>query len=367
MSHEFESGFVVRDAAWHGLATVLSDPPTTAEGLRRAGLDWDVRLAPILAMDYASDVVNGTAGELTGMEIPISSHRAVVRSTDQRVLGVVGADYVPVQNREAFAFFDPLIEQGHAALESAGSLKEGKRVWVLARILGSGSEVSEGDRIEPYLLVSTAHDGSRAVTVDFTAVRVVCWNTLGRAERPSDAARSGVRIRHVGDPAGALAQVSTFVDAARRTFALSLEDWRAMRSRGIDANGLERYVTRVLRAEESREGLERELGLVEDRLLSLFPEEATQRIALLERAGELRAQLESRPRAFEDVARLFEEGPGVAMAGATVYGAYNAVTHWIDHERGRSAENRLESTWFGVGRSIRARAHTEAMALVGGS
>lgn len=372
MSHEWESGFVVREQAWHGLATVLDAPPTTAEGLRLAGLDWRVRMSPLWTgngMKVLDLPGSGSGLVLDGPFTSVESHRAVVRDTDESILGVVGADYVPVQNADAMAFFDPLIARGDVELESAGSLKGGKRVWVLAKVKVpmDGVFVAADDPVLPYLLVSTAHDGTRAVTVCFTVIRVVCWNTLRAAEGLSDRGKgASLRIRHIGNPVEALAEVSAFVDVSRQTFAASLDEWRAMRAKGMDVRGLERYIVRVLREEDDREIIEAELGAANRALLGLWPEEEGKRVALLERIGELRAKLESKPRALDEITRLFEEGPGASLAGPTVWGAFNAITHWVDHIRGRTADSRLDASWFGVGAQTRARARSEALALVGG-
>jgi phage/plasmid-like protein (TIGR03299 family) len=124
MGHEIEiidgkaSFFAVGETPWHGLGTRLEAPPTTAEAIRLAGLDWEVLLKPLCVAE-------------TGQEVPA---RATVRQSDGKILGVVGPEYQPLQNREAFGFFDPFVTAGEATLETAGSLREGKRVFVLARI-----------------------------------------------------------------------------------------------------------------------------------------------------------------------------------------------------------------------------------------
>jgi len=128
--HEIEtvnnqaSTFSVREVPWHGLGTILDNPPTIEEAIKLAGLDWTVSMQPTYCKVDGNDV-----------KLP---NRAVVRSTDRKVLGVVGPTYEPLQNAAAFQFFQPVIDEGHVTLETAGSLKGGQRVWILAKVKGGG-------------------------------------------------------------------------------------------------------------------------------------------------------------------------------------------------------------------------------------
>jgi phage/plasmid-like protein (TIGR03299 family) len=83
---------------------------------------------------------------------------------------------VPLQNSQAFAFFDPIVKDGHATYETAGALGHGERIWIQAR-LGNDIEVA-GDKIQRYLLLSNTHNASSSLQVKLTPVRVVCNNTL---------------------------------------------------------------------------------------------------------------------------------------------------------------------------------------------
>ena len=162
MSANVETMFYVREKPWHGLGTMVQEAPTSADALRLAGLDWTVE---------ARDMwLNG------GYE-PIPGYKANVRSSDNKVLGVVSDKYRIVQNADAFAFTDALIG-GDVHYETAGSLLDGKKIWLLAKL--PDSEIC-GDKTEPYVCFSNTHDGSGAVRVCMTPVRVVCQNTLNLA------------------------------------------------------------------------------------------------------------------------------------------------------------------------------------------
>ena len=162
MAHMVESMFSVREKPWHGLGTIVMEAPTSAEALKAAGLDWEVVQEPVY----------------TDNRELIKGYKANVRNSDRKVLGVVSDRYQVVQNTDAFSFTDELLGKG-VRYETAGSLQEGKKVWLLARL--PKEYVIAGERISPYLVFSNTHDGSGSVKVAVTPVRVVCNNTLNLA------------------------------------------------------------------------------------------------------------------------------------------------------------------------------------------
>ncbi len=162
MAANVETMFYTREKPWHGLGTRVVEAPASEEALRLAGLDWKVMQEPIYTEDR--------------MEIP--GYKANVRDVDHKILGVVTDRYRVIQNREAFAFTDALLGSG-VRYETAGALQEGRKVWLLARL--PHEYIISGERISPYLVFSNTHDGSGAVKVAVTPVRVVCNNTLNLA------------------------------------------------------------------------------------------------------------------------------------------------------------------------------------------
>ena len=162
MAANVESMFFVREKPWHGLGTAVMEAPTSADALRLAGLDWNVEQEPVY----------------TGCNELVKGYKANVRSSDRKILGVVSDRYKVVQNAEAFSFTDELLGKG-VRYETAGSLQEGKKVWLLARL--PKEYIIAGERISSYLVFSNTHDGSGSVKAAVTPVRVVCNNTLNLA------------------------------------------------------------------------------------------------------------------------------------------------------------------------------------------
>ena len=177
MSANVETMFYVRETPWHGLGTKVMEAPDSETALTAAGLDWKVLQEPV----YTGE------GEL------VAGYKANIRDSDRRVLGVVTDRYKVVQNQEAFAFTDELLGYG-VRYETAGSLQNGKKVWMLAHL--PHEYIISGERISPYLVFSNTHDGSGAVRVALTPIRVVCNNTLNLAL--ATAKRSWSMI-HTGD------------------------------------------------------------------------------------------------------------------------------------------------------------------------
>lgn len=306
MAHEIESALFIGEPAWHGLGTVVQEAPSLADAIKMAGLDWTVRTEPLFLAD--------------GREIRDS--RAVVRESDQSILGAVGPSWTPLQNADAFEWFEPLVASGDVKLEAAGSLRFGQRVWVLAKC--ATAEVKAGDPVDQFILLSNGHDGKLAVRVGFTAVRVVCANTLAVAHT-ADASKL-IKIKHTVNVHQAIDGVRDIMVMATKSFAGTIEQMRHLARVGCNEKTLHRYVREVF-----------EPGKADDEMAA--------------------------KRTLDRIAPLFEEGRGAELSRGTMWGAFNAVTEFVTHERGRTKESRLDAQWFGDGAQLVTRALDTAMAF----
>ena len=302
---------------WHGLGTRLDEPATAAEAINAAGLNYDVDLRPV-------ETVDG---------IPIPQRKAVIRTDSNQVLGVVGNSYQPVQNHQCFGFLDAVVQDGQLRYDTAGALGQGEKVWMLAKLPGEIRVKNSEDVTEQFLLLSNSHDGSSALRVYFTPIRVVCANTLGMAERRSRG--QGVSIIHKGDLTVKVAEAQEILGFAKRFY-----------------DDLGERINRLASDYPSRRQLEIYFE-------TLYPD-----------------QPESKNRRAENVRkelfRLFEHGRGQSIPETklTTWAAFNAVTEWVDHHRstrGRTdqerASRRLESAWFGSGAKLKADAWTAAQEM----
>ncbi len=274
MAANVETMFSVRERPWHGLGQIVTEAPTSGDALRLAGLDWEVRQRSI----YTS------IGKVEG-------YKANVRDTDGQVLGVVTDRYKVVQNTEAFAFTDELLGHG-VRYETAGSLQNGRKVWLLARL--PSEFMIAGERISPYLVFSNTHDGSGAVRVAVTPIRVCCNNTLNLALQTAPRSFSMV---HTGDIRGKIQE-------ARQT--LTMAD-QYMERLGVE---LER-----LRRQEMTEGQVR--GYIE-RLLPIG-----------EDAGQMTARNVRKLR--DDMMARYLDAPDLKDLGDNAYRFINAVSDHATH------------------------------------
>ena len=156
-----ETMFSVREVPWHGLGKIVENALTSKEAIEYSGLNWEVNSNPIY--------------DLNGKEI--YGFKANTRSTDDSVLGIVTDKYKIVQNIEAFDFTDNLLDEG-MTYETAGSLKNGKTIWLLGKM---PERKIVGDQFEPYICFTNSHDGTGAIKIAMTPIRVVCANTLNMA------------------------------------------------------------------------------------------------------------------------------------------------------------------------------------------
>jgi phage/plasmid-like protein (TIGR03299 family) len=320
MSHEVENMFSVGSTPWHGLGTVLNQAPTTAEAIKLAGLDWTVSAMPVFTAD-------GT---------PCDMAQAMVRSTDKRVLGVTGSSYQPFQNADAFSWFDPFLHAGEASLETAGSLRGGARVFILAKLARDPSVIVPGDEVLKFILLSNAHDGKQALRVGFTPIRVVCANTLVLAHNAGTSKL--IKVSHTSGMVQTLEAIRDVMNTANAAFEASAEQYRFLATRSICESDLKKYIKAVFSQPTAPS-----TGLV------LHSEEKQER----------------KSRVFDDVQRLFMTGRGNQLPGVrgTYWAAFNAVTEYVAHERGSDQATRVDHTWFGTGAAINAKALSHALAM----
>ena len=345
MAHELtnsRSMFYVGAAPWHQLGVKLENAPTCAEGIHAAGLNWTVGLKDLQTTD--------------GQDV---THKATFRTDTGRILGVVGPGWTPLQNTDAFAFFDPFLQAGEATLETAGSLKGDRRIWVLAKINRPASEIVKGDTVEKYILLANSHDGSLAIRVGYTPIRVVCNNTLSAAI----AGRKGslIRVRHRKNVVGTLDAVRETMNAADASFEATAEQYRRLARTAIVSEDLKRLVRRVFAQAPKADAVPPQIMSVP--IPADLPPPVSDPIDRIFAMVDTTPERESR--VVEAVSRLYEEGRGNNLPGVrgTAWAAYNAITEYIGYERGNDDARRLDETWFGAGAALNHKALIECVEL----
>ncbi len=292
------------DTPWHGLGVQVPADLTPEQMLEAAGLNWTVDKYPVFAAlgDQPDDV----------LEV---ERKALVRSFDRKILDVVSDDWNPVQNAEAFDFFNEFVMAGDMEMNTAGSLKNGQIVWGLAKVKQS-FELFKGDVIDSYLLFTNFHQYGCSTDVRFTPIRVVCNNTLTLSL--SSAVERMVKISH------------------RRQFdAANVKDML-----GIATDKLQKYkeMAEFLGSKKAKH------ESVVEYFERLFPaSEKSQKEKKLSKNAALGLD-------------ILHTQPGHEFAEGTWWTSFNAVTYMTDHLMGRSADTRLQSAWYGSNKGLKTKA-----------
>lgn len=229
MAANVETMFYVRETPWHGLGTKVLTAPTSKDALELAGLNWQVVQEPIY----------------TQTEELIEGYKANVRDSDRQVLGVVTDRYKVVQNEDAFAFTDALLGEG-VRYETAGSLQGGKKVWLLAHL--PNEYIISGERISPYLVFSNTHDGSGAIKVALTPIRVVCQNTLNLA---LNTAKRSWSMIHTGDVKEKMQEAKNTLLMAETYMEELGKEFEALRMKSMTDEQVLSYIEELLPIEDN--------------------------------------------------------------------------------------------------------------------
>lgn len=326
MAHEIEvrngkySFFSVKETPWHGKGVLIQEAPSIQEGLKLAGLDWTVSKHKMKAF-----LPDGTL-------VPAETEM-VVRNSDMKRLGEVGPKWKPLQNQQAFEWFDPFLKSGSATLETAGSLFEGRRIFVLSKLTMNDAVIVPGsdDRVAKFVLLSNSHDGTLAVRVGFTPIRVVCANTLAMAT--NNRASKLIRIRHTAKMEDTLLKVRECMNLVNQEFETTAEKYRLLAQSAINSNDLKNYIKMVFKKDKKDE------------------EEETSSSVVSTEEEKKRTVDEDDGRLIENKILPFYEGNtlGADLKGVrgTLWGAYNAIVAFLSYERGRTQDERLNQLWFG--------------------
>lgn len=292
---------------WHGLGTQVPNDLTPAQMLEAAGLDWTVEKIPAFA-------------EIAGQQVPVG-RSALVRSVDNSVLDVVSDDWNPIQNHEAFDFFNDFVAAGDMEMHTAGSLRDGQIVWGLAKVKES-FELFKGDTIDSYLLFSNFHRYGFSTDVRFTPIRVVCNNTLtlslnSTVERM---AKISHRKQFVAD------DVKLMLGVAADKLAKYKEMAAFLGSKRYNDENIVDYFTRIFPVTSS--GGKKEVS-------------KNAQIAL----------------------EVIDQQPGAEYAEGTWWQAFNTVTFMTDHLMSKNVDNRLQSSWYGHNKGLKTKALETAVEM----
>ena len=310
MAHELEmigdeaSMAYVGDLPWHGLGVRVPADVSPLQMLEAAKLDWRVEKVPLTA-DYAGQKL-------------FTDHSALIRDRDGRVLDVITDDWNPMQNEDAFAFFNDFVAAGEMEMHTAGSLKDGRIVWGLAKVSESFELFGGRDQVDSYLLFTNPHAYGQSIDVRFTPIRVVCNNTLTLSLNSQS--KSMVKVSHRREFDADL--VKETLGVAKHKLATYKEMAEHLSKRRYNNESIVDYFKRVFPVLTQKEDSTKEL---------------------------------SKSAAFA-LNEALENQPGAEYGRGTWWQAFNTVTYMTDHTIGRSADARLQSAWYGANKNLKTKA-----------
>jgi phage/plasmid-like protein (TIGR03299 family) len=322
MPHDIDSMMYFGQTPWHGLGTRVDKPATAVEAIKAAGLDWEAIKVPVFAKHERGETL------IPDTFAMMRSDRMV--GADAAILGTVGSQYEPIQNKDAFRFFDPIVGEAAAVYHTAGSLGVGERVWILAK-LPDDIKVAGQDITEKFLLLYNSHDGSGAAQVKFTPIRVVCQNTLSMALKGDSPL---IKIAHTRGVSGRMDEVHQAVDFIKTTYAKIEDNFQAWAKVPVDDARLAKYIEQVFPLKETKD------------------QNRAKKVEQFRR----------------DVSKLFKDGKGNTAEGVkgTLWAAYNGVTEFADHRLvagTRTQSGRVERLWFGDAAKLKESAYDAAAEL----
>lgn len=314
MSHLIETMAYKGSTPWHGIGNPLSPNQPIEVWAEQAGMNWEIHQSPV-------KFIAGEQYYLGEIET-FNDKQVLYRSDTHAALSVVGKRYKVVQPKEVLEFYRDLTETSGFELETAGVLKEGKKIWALART-GQSASLRGNDVSHGYLLLATACDGSMATTAQFTSIRVVCNNTLAIALKSGEGV---VKVPH-----------STTFNAqdVKKALGINISAWdnfmyqmKALSERRVTNKEATKFIDGVFAGPADSQANER----AKNKILSLYNGHGM--------------------------------GADLLSSRKTAFGLLNAVTEFVDHQRkAKNSDYRLDSAWFGQGAGIKSTALNQALLL----
>lgn len=326
--HLVQTMAYANETPWHGLGNQLAPGQSIEVWAERAGMDWRIESADVrFIANEGKDGNDSNRGQGSIRAFP--EQRVLYRSDTKMPLSVVSSRFQVVQPSEILEFYRDLTEAGGFELETAGVLKEGRKLWALAKT-GQSACLKGRDKVSGYLLLATACDGTLATTAQFTSVRVVCNNTLAIALREGEGA---IKVLH---------RSQFDAQAVKRQLGIAISSWdgfmvrmKALADCKIKDGAVEGFLRRVL----------------------TYPVNSNEGVSLTVNDSALKAA--------QELYAGSGKGSEMASAAGTAWGLLNSITEYVDHHRrARSDDHRRDAAWFGQGAAIKQKAWEEALKLV---
>jgi phage/plasmid-like protein (TIGR03299 family) len=319
-THSFASH---SEKAWHGLGQVVENAMTAEEAINLANIDYEVYKTTI------HPLVDGMPNNGDAIEDKF----AIMRQDNNAYLGLVGSRYEIVQNRDAFGFFDAIVDSGEAIFETAGALGKGERIFVTAKL--PDDMLVGGEVCNKYIILTNSHDGSSSIIAGLTTTRIVCNNTLQAALGNLS---NKVSIQHRSGAKDRLAEAHKVMNIASAYMTEVEQIFNKMSEKKIDDGQLRKYIMEVMKPNvkaQTKEEEEKISARFKNQVDSIY------NFAL------------THPTQTTDAAK------------STVWGAYNSISGYYNYiAKYRSDEDKFKSQMFGNGNVKINKGFKEALILI---
>ena len=338
-------GYIAKGAPWRYSGAIdVSQCATSEEVMIKAGLDWDVSKCELVGKmplnveentDKSLDrilEIEKAGGFVRGKDVyHICENAYATYRTDHNIpLGVVKSKYTPVQNKEAFTFFDSAIGKNSAVWQTAGFFGNGERIFVSAKL--PDNILVDGDPVENYLVFTNSHDGSSGVKILFTPIRIVCQNTLNAAIR---GASNYVTFRHTSNVHSKINIAQEILGITKVKIQETNEYYNFLNSIKVTDDQVVNYICgQVLTDEESfrlketghynKELVYRSFGAMQDAKIS------TRKMNVI-----------------SDMWDYYQGGIGQKEIAGTAWGAFNAISGYYSNVDNAVGTKRLYSLLYG--------------------
>jgi phage/plasmid-like protein (TIGR03299 family) len=314
---------------------------TTQQAIKIAGLDWPVLETELTYTKRYRD----SGGNLVEKVTIVPNHKMIYKSNGSEpddIFHLSSESWTPVQNSTAFEFFDPILYDGTAKLDTAIMLDGGRKIAITAKISGLSADIgNKNDQVDSYIVLYNGHDGKLCLGVMFTPVRVICQNTLafaiGKEKKKGRNSDTSIRLKHTSRIDQNLKLVTEAINMNKRSFDMACSSYKAMTKYNLTD-------------EQYREYLE-----------SVFESELANHDSILTYKH------------YGMLNHLYRDGVGSNLSGGTIWQAYQSVTEFLSHRFGvkqnedlntdESTATRLNNLLFGKTAMINKTAFLEAQRL----
>lgn len=305
---------------------------TAAEVMSAAGLDWQVAKCELVAKMHVHDNKPEDNGFVFGSNNYVECPNAFATyRTDYNIpLGIVKERYTPVQNVEAFTFFDNAIGKDKAIWQTAGFFGMGERIFVSAKL--PKNILVQGDPVENYLVFTTSHDGSSGVKILFTPIRVVCENTLNAAIATSS---NYVSFRHTKSVHGNLDIASEILGICDSRIIFLQEKFDFMRKTQIKDEDAQNIFANVILTEDEQFKIN-QTGHTVGQII-------TRDWRAIQDSGISMKKVNT----LSEINNYYFSGIGQKEILGTAWGVYNAITGYYSNIDNSEGAKRMDSLLYG--------------------